>query len=540
MNVFCNTIQFFKQYVLITLLVFSCTLVVNANVEVHALFSDGMVIQRDTEIPIWGWADANEIVTIESSWGASAQVITATDGTWRANLKTPEAGGPHKITVFSKNKIEINDVLSGDVWLCTGQSNMDFAMNKFVGDAREPQYQPLVEYIRNEVATANDDWIRHIEVPRAISLYKKKTNFKASWRRANPEEIGDITAAGYFFAKALRKQVNVPIGLLECAWGGTRVQPWISEETYLADKNMKDYFEASRAQSENKIAIMEADDYVDTDYNNKMKVWEDNGKKGKAPKPTQNPKDDMQLPATLYNGMISSIVPFAIKGAIWYQGESNAVYMPNQYEYYLTKMIKNWRDAWNQGEFPFYYAQLAACQRPNDKADKGWASVNNQLRKTLKVPNTGMAVLYDIGEAKDIHPHNKMDAGTRLALWALQNEYQVNVAAVSGPLYKSHTVNGKKIEVEFSEVAQGLMVGYKDLLEPTKAVKEALKWFEIKGENGAWKPAKAKIKSKSTIEVWGKGIKRPTAVRYAWSGNPEGANLYNKSGLPAAVFSTEE
>ncbi|WP_159023901.1 sialate O-acetylesterase [Formosa sp. L2A11] len=527
-------------WLLLVVLFLSFPQTVLADVKLHTIFSDHMVIQRETVIPIWGWADANEIITIETSWGASAQVITDTDGTWRADLETPEAGGPYKITVFSKNRIEINDVLSGDVWLCTGQSNMDFDMSKFIGDSREPQYQPLVEYIRNEVATANDDWIRHIEVPQSTSLYDKKTDFEDSWRAVNPDQIGKITATGYFFAKELRKHVNIPIGLLECSWGGTRVQPWISEATYLEDENMVDYFEASRQKSKVNIEKMEAEDYVDTAYQNKMKVWEANGKKGRAPRPTINPKNDMQLPATLHNSMISSIVPYKIKGAIWYQGESNALFMTDDYEYYLTAMINSWRTEWNQGDFPFYYAQLAGCERANDEADKGWASVNNQLRRTLKVPNTGMAVLYDIGEAKDIHPHNKMDAGKRLALWALQNDYNIKVDAVSGPLYESMTVKGKKVEVAFNEVGSGLMVGHKNLLDATVEVKEPLKWFEIKGADGRWKSAKAKIKSNNTIEVWGKGVKHPTAVRYAWSGYPEGANLYNKEGLPAAVFSTEK
>ncbi|WP_158408968.1 sialate O-acetylesterase [Formosa agariphila] len=529
-----------KWQLLLAVIVLSFPQYILADVKLHALFSDHMVIQRETIIPIWGWADTNEIITIETSWGVSAQVITNTDGTWRADLQTPEAGGPHKITVFSKNRIEINDVLSGDVWLCTGQSNMDFDMSKFLKDSREPQYQPLVEYMRNEVATANDNWIRHIEVPQSISLFEKQTNFEADWRSVNPDQIKKITATGYYFAKEIRKHVDVPIGLLECSWGGTRVQPWISESTYLEDKNMKDYFEASRKQSQKEIAIMEADDYVDTEYESKMKAWEDNGKKGRAPKPTKNPKDDMQLPATLHNSMISSILPFKIKGAIWYQGESNAVYMADEYEYYLTTLINSWRAEWNQGDFPFYFTQLAACQRGSEEANLGWALVNNQLRQTLKVPNTGMAVLYDIGEAKDVHPHNKMDAGKRFALWALQNDYNVKVDAVSGPLYKSKSVNGKKIEIEFNEVGTGLIVGHKNLLDATVPVKEPLKWFEIKDEDGEWKPAKAKIKSHNTIEVWGKGVKHPTAVRYAWSGNPEGANLYNAAGLPTAVFSTEE
>ena len=510
-----------------------------ADVTLNSLFSNHMVIQRDADVPVWGWADPNEKVEVFTSWGEQVSVTTGADGTWRVDIKTPQAGGPHKITVSGKNTIEITDVLSGDVWICTGQSNMDFSMSKFVRDSRDPKHQPLVEYIRNEVATVNDDWIRHIEVPQATSLYEKKLNFEDHWRSANPEQIGKISATGYFFAKELRTRVNVPIGLLECSWGGTKIQPWISEETYMADPNMKAYFEASRKESMETIKIMDSEGYVDAVYEEQLAKWNAKGKKGKKPKPTVDPRKDSQLPASDYNAMLSAIIPYAIKGGIWYQGESNAVFMPNEYETYFTAMINSWRAEWGQGDFPFYWVQLAACNRGNDEADKGWATVNDELRRTLKLPNTGMAVLYDIGEPKDIHPHNKMDAGKRLALWALKNDYNVEVPAVSGPLYKSMRVESNKIKIEFSETGSGLMVGNKTLLEDTVSVNEPLKWFEIKGADGIWKKANAKILSNSTVEVWSKEINNPTQVRYAWSGNPEGANLYNKEGLPAAVFLTE-
>ncbi len=510
-----------------------------ADVSLNSLFSDHMVIQRDTEVPIWGWADPNEIITVETSWGASVQVITSLEGTWRADIKTPEAGGPHTITVFSKNKIVINDVLSGDVWICTGQSNMDFSMSKFLRDSRDPKHQPLVEYIRNEVATVNDDWIRHIEVPQATSLYEKKLNFEDHWRSANPEQIGKISATGYFFAKELRKHVNIPIGLLECSWGGTKIQPWISEEAYMADPNMKAYFEASRKESMETIKIMDTEGYVDTVYETQVAEWTAKGEKGKKPKPTVDPRNDRQLPASDYNAMLSAIIPYAIKGGIWYQGESNAEFMPDEYEEYFTAMINSWRAEWEQGDFPFYWVQLAACKRGNDKADKGWATVNDELRRTLKLPNTGMAVLYDIGEPKDVHPHNKMDTGKRLALWALKNDYNIDIPVVSGPLYKSMSVESNKIKIEFTETGSGLMVGNKTLLEDAVSVKEPLKWFEIKGIEGVWKPADAKITSSNTIEVWSNAVLKPKQVRYAWSANPKGANLYNKEGLPAAVFLTE-
>ncbi|AWV97661.1 sialate O-acetylesterase [Arcticibacterium luteifluviistationis] len=511
-----------KHLQLVLLVLFLYPQFVFADVKLNALFTDHMVIQRETKIPIWGWADAGEKVTVKGSWGKKASTVADKNGAWKLTLKTPKAGGPYQITVSGKNKILIDDVLSGEVWLCTGQSNMDFALEKFLNNAKDPKHQPLVEYVRNEVAQANDNQIRHIEVLQNTSVYEKQTDFSGKWVSAKGEDVKKISATGYFFAKELRQHLNVPIGLVECSWGGTRIQPWISEEAFLADQNLREYFLASRKETENSI-----------------ENWESQAKPTGNKKPKVHPLKDMQVPATLYNGMLNAVIPYGIKGAIWYQGESNAVNMPNDYETMFTTMINSWRADWNQGDFPFYWAQLAACKRGNDKADKGWATVNDKLRRTLKLPNTGMAVLYDIGEPRDIHPHNKMDAGKRLALWALQQDYNIKVAAVSGPLYKTKTIDGNKIEIEFTEVGAGLMVGYKNLMDPAIPVNEPLKWFEIAGVDGVWKSAEAKINAFNKIEVWNVSVLKPINVRYAWSGNPEGANLYNKEGLPAAVFSTE-
>ena len=510
-----------------------------ADVKLNALFTDHMVIQRDTEIPIWGWADPNEKIEISGSWGEKATTVANTDGTWKLKLKTPAAGGPFQITITGENELVINDVLSGEVWLCTGQSNMDFALEKFIHDSKEPKYQPLVAYIREEIKNASDNQLRHIEVLQNTSLYEKQTDFTGQWVSAQGEDVKKISAIGYFFAKELRKELNVPIGLVECSWGGSRIQPWISEEAFLADENLKEYFLTNRKELKETIEKLDAKDYVDIELEKKLAAWIEKGKKGRKPKPADHPRKDRQVPATLYNAMLYSVIPYAIKGAIWYQGESNAVNMPNEYEKMFTTMINSWRADWNQGDFSFYWAQLAACQRGNDKADKGWATVNDKLRRTLKLPNTGMAVLYDIGEAKDIHPHNKMDAGKRLALWALKEDYHIDIPVVSGPLYVTKEIIGNKIEIEFSKVGAGLMVGSKKLMNPTVAVQEPLKWFEIMDQDGNWKSAEAKIISKNKIEVWNALVAHPKQVRYAWSGNPEGANLYNKEGLPAAVFSTE-
>ncbi len=526
---------------LIFLVIWIFPLMLSANVKLNGLFATRMVVQQDTEIPMWGWADPMEKITIEASWGEKAETIAKADSSWHVRLKTPKAGGPFQITITGKNKIVLEDVLAGEVWLCSGQSNMDFAMEKFVNDAREEKYQPLVEYMRKEVATANDPWIRHIEVPQTPSVFEKKKNFEADWRSVNPEEIGKITAIGYFFAKELKRVLNVPIGIVECSWGGTRIQPWLSEDAYNSDEELREYLEQEREKIKAEITEMgDPESYVDTSFQRKFQAWKDGGKKTNRPYPKEHPSVDKQIPATLHNGMISAIVPFAIKGALWYQGESNSHFKETEYEKYFKLLINSWREEWEQGDFPFYWTQLAGYEVSDERSDLGWAMVNDHLRRGLELPNTGMAVLHDIGEAKDVHPHNKIDAGIRLSMLALKNDYGIPISVVNGPLYKSLKVVGNKMIVVFSDEGKGLMVGNKHLNYPTKEVDESLAWFQICGDDGVWKSAEAKIISKNKIEVSSTEVNKPVAVRYAWSSNPEGANLYNHEGLPAAVFTTEK
>lgn len=513
---------------------------VSANVRLHTLFADHMVIQRETNIPVWGWADAGETVSVSGSWGEKAETITGADGTWKLTLKTPKAGGPFTMTIAGEDTLTLNDVLAGEVWFCTGQSNMDFSLSKFVNKAKDPKYQPLSDFIKNEIATANDPWLRHIEVNQTTSLFEKKATFDGHWISAEAGHVGAITATGYFFAKELRKELNVPIGLVECDWGGTRIQPWISEAAYMDDEEMKAYFLDENAKIKKQIEQGKSVDELADEYKKALADWELSDKK--QPKPTLKKHITLneQLPATLYNGMVSAVIPYAIKGTIWYQGESNRSYMSESYEKYFRTLINSWRKEWAQGDFPFYWVQLANFQQNDDRSENGWAVVDDHLRRALSLPNTGMAALYDIGEATDIHPHNKMETGRRLALLALKKDYHKEITAASGPLYKRFEVKRDKIKLEFDEVGTGLMVGKKELANETIPVNEPLKWFQIAGEDGQWKTADAIIISNNKIEVSSKEVAVPKWVRYAWASNPEGANLYNKEGLPAAIFTTKE
>lgn len=526
----------------ITLFLLLSSFNIFAHLKLASVFADHMVVQRETEMPVWGWATPMENISIKTSWGATAETVVKADSTWSVKLKTPEAGGPFTITISGKNTIVLNDVLSGEVWLCGGQSNMDHHMSTYLADAREPKYQPLVDEIRNEIKSANDNMLRTMVVPHKTSINGKVKTFNGKWISVNSESTGKFSAAAYYFAKELRKQLNVPIGLIECARGATRIQPWISEEAYRQDAEMEAYFEDEIKIAKEKMASMDSRNYKDTIYKRKLKKWRRNKRKGGKPQHEPHPNDDIRIPANFYNGMVSSVVGYGIKGCIWYQGESNAGYMTNAYEKYFTNLINSWRKDWQQGDFPFYWVQLSAFQQandiPHDNCD--WASVNDQQRRTLKVPNTGMAVSYDIGEAEDIHPHNKMDVGKRLALLALKNDYHFDNIVCSGPLYKSHKIENGKVEIIFDNVGSGLMVGKKVLTQKTVEDTVSLQRFQIVGKDGKWLWANAEIIGKNKIVVSHHDVLNPTEVRYAWSRNPEGANLYNKEGLPASVFTTKE
>lgn len=512
-----------------------------SDVSLNALFSDGMVIQRETEAPVWGWAAPGEKVTVSASWGVQAAATAGQDGSWKLMLKTPKAGTGYSITVAGENRIMISDVASGEVWFCGGQSNMDFTMRQIAGTAREPEYQPAADYVKQEMQTAKDSLLRHIEVPNCASPYEKKRNFYGFWKPVDPVNTPLMTATGYFFGRELRKHLkDVPVGLLECAWGGSRVQPWISVESYRADPDMSAHFDRDHADLKRRAGAWNVEDAQEK-HRQALEQWKANGEKGHRPQMTPDPAADKQWSAALHNGMVSAVVPYAVKGVIWYQGESNAGYMTEFYEGYFSTLIRSWRAEWGRGDFPFYWAQLAGFRdaNPQPLENCDWAVICDQQRRCLNLPNTGMAVLSDLGEAKDIHPRNKVDVGKRLALWALAKDYGVQVPAFSGPLYKSCEMKGGRVLVRFSHAESGLMVGRRHLMDDAVEVDEPLRRFQICGQDRVWKWAHAEIISKDTVEVWHPEITEPAVVRYAWSSNPEGANLYNRAGLPASLFTTE-
>ena len=500
-----------------------------ADVTPAAMFTDNMVIQRDTEAPVWGSADAGEKVNVTASWGANASATADKDGKWKVTLKTPAAGGPHTITLKGNNTMKINNVLSGEVWFCSGQSNMDFylkQLTKFNPKRTEAVEQPTIDYINKEIATAEDDQLRQFEVTKNTSPFKPLDTLNGSWVSSSPKTNDGFSATAYFFARELRKELKVPVGIIKCAWGGTRVEAWIPADAYGQDKDMAALLKQEREVLKKAIATWDP-----------KKVKE--GNRRRAPK---SPESNQQAPATLFNGMAHPVLPYAIKGAIWYQGESNANNkVASRYAQYFQAMITSWRKHWGQGDFPFYFVQLATFRtevtEPLDQDP--WATVIDQQRRTLSLKNTGMAVLNDIGEARDIHPHNKIDVGIRLALWALKNDYGKNIAACSGPLYQSHEIKDGKVVISFDHSGSGLMAGSKTGMEPTVATKDPLKGFQICGADRKWQWAEATITGPNTVTVSHKDITKPTIVRYAWAPNPGKVNLYNKEGLPTSIFTTE-
>ena len=456
---------------------------------------DNMVIQRETQAPVWGTADSGEQVTVTGSWGQSAQAVAGKDGKWMVRIQTPSAGGPHTITLKGKNSVELKNVLSGDVWLCSGQSNMAYRLNNLVTKVKKGPSKSGNGYIRKEIDTADDNLLRQF----TISSNPKKAAENKGWITAKPGQVADFTGTGYFFGRELRSNLKVPVGLILGAVCGSSIEPWIPESGYQSDKGMAEFFKLPRKDARHK------------------------------------------RPAGLFKMLIQPIIPYAIKGAIWYQGESNVNKNTVRYETHFKALITSWRSHWGQGDFPFYYAQLANFRGGvNEPVEyDNWALICEQQRRALGLKNTGMAVLYDIGEPKNIHPKNKVDVGKRLAAWALKKDYGLNLAAWSGPLYKKHEIKGGKIIITFDHVGSGLMTGSKHLTEETKETNDPLKRFQICGKDRKWQWAEAKLTGKDTVEVSHADIAEPTIVRYAWSINPAGANLYNREGFPASLFTTE-
>ncbi|HZF64427.1 MAG TPA: sialate O-acetylesterase [Chitinophagaceae bacterium] len=638
-----------KRILLVTISVFYvCT--VFANVRLPRIFGDQMVLQRDRAIQIWGWADKGERVTVQFL-NQKKTTTTGKDGKWRIVLQPEAAGGPYTLSVKGKNAIVLNDVLVGDVWICSGQSNMEWSVLSSNNPAQE-------------IAAANYPQIRHIKVANDVGETPKDDLMRPStWQKATSEHVGAFTAVGYYFARELHQQLGIPVGLINTSWGGTDVETWTSREAFETSEEFRHMIRsvpvmnmdsavkqrtfsvmnivkevqgglpnssslmnwkepgfddskmptmplpglwegdvlkdldgvvwfrriidvpAAHAEKMAELHLSMIDDNDET-YLNGEKIGSTKGynikrvytipagilKAGKNVIAVRmedtggggglhGDSDDMKLvigsailplsgawafgvesvstgnsflnpnsfPTLLYNAMIHPLVPFGIKGAIWYQGENNAT-RAHQYRQAFPLMINDWRKKWGQGNFPFYFVQLASFKAANGTSATGstWAELREAQTMTLSLPNTGMVVTTDIGETNDIHPKNKQDVGKRLAALALRNTYQKDVVA-SGPVYSSMKVDGSRVIVSFDNVGTGLNArdkyGY-------------LKGFEIAGADQKFHYAKAHIEGNNVV-VYNEVVTTPVAVRFAWADDAGEANLFNKEGLPAVPFRTD-
>ncbi|GAA3759844.1 sialate O-acetylesterase [Flavobacterium ginsengiterrae] len=632
-----------KKLIVFILLVFS--VIANAEVRMPLLFSDGMVLQRNKQIPIWGFADANE--NIEVHFNKQIKKTTADkNGKWTLNLNPEKAGGPFELIIVGKNKITIKNVLVGEVWICSGQSNMEFQVFKTMNAEKE-------------ISSADYPMIRHFGVAQDLSGTPKDDLKQGKWEEANKQNVGNFTAVGYYFARKLYSELKIPIGIINTSWGGTNVETWTSREAFeksdefksmianvpsvdinaifetykksvldnlkkvqgfdvsmeneeqfqnpnFQDKNWPEIkvpslwenqqignidgivwmrktivLTAEQVKKEAILHLAKVDDedktYVNgvevgtnnlwdvkriykipanvlkegtnviavriTDYSGGGGIYGDPEDLKIDFKDSNFPLDGLwkfnvikvrievspnSYPSLLYNAMVNPLVPYAIQGALWYQGEAN-VWRAKQYKTAFPLMITDWRSKFKQGDFPFYFVQLSTFDEFGGNSQKGsrWAELREAQSEILKLPNTGMAVTTDIGNAKDIHPTNKQDIGLRLAAIAMNNIYgkkQVH----SGPTYKSQEIKGNQIIVTFENTGTGLSTPNND----------ELKGFEIAGTDKVFHAAKAIIKDNKII-VSSEKVQNPVAVHYGWADDDTNINLFNKEKFPASPFRTD-
>ena len=618
-----------------------------AQVKLPRLISDSMILQRDTKLKIWGWASVDEKVSVHFN-NKTYNTTTTKDGKWTITLASMHASGPFDMQIDASNHITIKHILIGDVWVCSGQSNMELPM------------QRLQDTYPDIIATANNPNIRQFNVSTKYNFQSAQQDVTSgNWQTAAPQSVLQFTAVGYFFAKTLYEKYHVPIGLIKSAVGGSPAEAWLSEDalkqfpSYLhkVDTLKNQAYIDSMTQHDNAKSnawynnifqkdkgINESIKWFDTSYDastwqtmNVPGYWKDAGlpgtngvvwfrkefdvsfnmlnkplrlflgtivdrdsvyingtftgttqyqypprkyvvptgllkegkniivirvinyagsggftkdkpyklfsgndtidlagtwqyKLGVASEPIPSSTTFNYMPGGLYNAMISPLINYNIKGVIWYQGEANAS-RALEYEKLFPAVIHDWRNHWQQ-DFPFLYVQLANFMRTKDQpAESDWAALRQAQLKTLSVPNTGMAVTIDIGEWNDIHPLNKEYVGKRLALAAGKIAYHESIV-YSGPIYHAMQINRNKIIISFTNVGSGLI-----------AKNGKLKYFAIAGADKKFVWANAMIKNNMVI-VWSDAVKDPVTVRYAWADNPEGANLYNKEGLPASPFTT--
>lgn len=624
-----------------------------AQVRLPRLVSDGMVLQREQPVRIWGWAKPGEGVSV-AFLGKTYRATTSADGQWRVTLPALKAGGPYEMSLKASNELSIKDILVGDVWLCSGQSNMETPMSR------------LRDKYPEVIAQAANPRIRQFEVPMAYAFQRPRTNVTGGkWILADPQSVLQFSAVAYFFAKEINAKYQVPVGIIKDAVGGSPAEAWLSadalkqfptyeqqgakykDSTMLADIRQREgaavtswyqnLYKADQGEARGQqkwsalgydasgwatmnvpgywasqtplgpvngvvwfrkevevpasmvgqAARLDLGTLVDADstylngqlvgstgyqypprkYEVKagilkpgknvvvVRLISNTGRGGFTPDktyqltaggqtldlrgpwqyklgatlpPTPGTTSFQFQPGGLYNGMIAPVLPYAVKGVLWYQGESNTGH-PQDYQALMTSLIGDWRTHFQQPKLPFLYVQLANYMAvKTEPGESGWAAVRDAQRRTLAVPNTGMVVITDAGEWNDIHPLDKQTPGHRLALAAQKVAYGDVKVVASGPLYQTTQVSGNKVTLTFTGTGSGMIAKGSGPLQ----------YFAVAGADKKFVWANARIEG-SKVVVWSDQVPVPVTVRYAWADNPEGANLYNKEGLPASPFTTE-
>ena len=480
-----------------------------AGLKLPSLVGSHMVLQRDLANPIWGWADPGADVTVTIA--GQAQAAKADEaGKWKVTLN-PMAGSSHalRMTITSKGEsIILSNIVVGEVWICSGQSNMQWSVSQ--SDDAEL-----------EIASANYPNIRFISVPQ-VGTQEKQDDFKGQWDICTPETAGEFSGVGYFFGRQLHQTLGVPIGLIDNAWGGSAAEAWISREVIDADTRLQNVAEQWKTTEANY-------DYEKMVADWKLKADEAKAAGKPAPRAPSNQLTGNQRPGNIWAGVLHPTIGYGIRGTIWYQGESNAG-RAYQYDEVFALMISEWRKAWGIGDFPFYWVQLADFMaEKTEPGESTWAELREAQTKTLALPNTGQAVIYDIGEGRDIHPRDKQNVAKRLARIALARDYGKTIEYQS-PSYKAMEVKDGKAILTFDNVGVAGLYAFDT---------QEVIGLAVAGEDKVWHWGVGKIVGPDKVEVSSAAVATPVAVRYAWADNPV-ANLYSRNGLPVVPFRTDD
>jgi sialate O-acetylesterase len=504
----------FLKTITLSLMILS-PLIVRANISLPEIIGNSMVLQQKEIVPIFGFADAGESVTVKFAKQRKT-VIADANGKWRINLDAMKADfAPSTMMISGKNTIELKDILVGDVWLISGQSNMERSMT-------------WVDNSAAEIAAANHPNLRLFTVSHDVA-FKVKPGILGSWQACTPAYIKNFSGAGYYFGVELEKELRVPIGLINSSYGGSQAEAWTPVEYLNASDVLRPTVEKEKIWAEQKKQLQ-------AEYDEQLKKWQIEADKAKAERKKEPNKPGapdglrpFRIASSIYNVMILPLIPYKIKGAVWYQGESNDS-RAEQYKTLLPTMIKAWRERWGQGDFPFGIVQLTAYRTIRDYPEEtGWSFIREYQRTTaLTTKNSGLIVTVDIGNPDDVHPTNKMDVGKRMARWAFKEAYGEKLTL--SPMFQKAEIKGSKIILTFAEAGNGLKIKDGDKLDE----------FAIAGTDKKFVWAEAKIISKDKVEVSSTVVLNPQAVRYAFNSSPKHPNLINDAGLPASPFRTDE